>query len=147
MAQGHRPGMTGERLNFIVPVARVLFASVFVAAAPGHFTRESIEHASAHGVPFPEALVPLSGILALLGGLSVALGYKARAGAALLIAFLVPVTVMMHDFWAVSDPGMAKLQQVMFMKNVTMLGGALLLLYYGSGPVSLDARARRMRGG
>jgi putative oxidoreductase len=52
---------------------------------------------------------------------------------------------MMHDFWALSDPAAAKLQQVMFMKNITMLGGALLVLYHGAGPISLDARDRRDR--
>lgn len=138
--------MSGERLKFIVPAARGLFASIFVIAAPGHFTSESMQHAASRGVPFVEALVPLSGLLAGLGGLSVALGYKARAGAALLVAFLLPVTVMMHDFWNITDPGMAKLHQVMFLKNVSLLGAALLILYYGAGPVSLDARARARRG-
>lgn len=137
--------MIGERIDYLVPAARVLFAAVFVMAAPGHFGGESIANAAAHGVPAAEALVPLSGLLALLGGLSVAFGFKARLGAVLLIAFLVPVTVMMHDFWAVADPAAAKLQQVMFMKNVTMLGGALLILYYGAGPISMDARAWRER--
>jgi len=137
--------MIGERIDYLVPAARVLFAAVFVMAAPGHFGGESIAHAAAHGVPAAEALVPLSGLLALLGGLSVAFGFKARLGAVLLIAFLVPVTVMMHDFWAVADPAAAQLQQVMFMKNVTMLGGALLILYYGAGPISMDARAWRER--
>lgn len=137
--------MIGERIDYLVPVARVLFAAVFVMAAPGHFGGESIAHAAAQGVPMAEALVPLSGLLALLGGLSVAFGFKARLGAVLLIGFLVPVTVMMHDFWTVADPAAAKLQQVMFMKNVTMLGGALLILYYGAGPISMDARAWRER--
>lgn len=138
-------GMIGERIDYLVPAARVLFAAIFVMAAPGHFGSEAMAHAASHGVPFVEALVPLSGILALLGGLSVALGYKARLGAVLLIAFLVPVTVMMHDFWTISDPAAARLEQVMFMKNVPMLGGALLILYYGAGPISLDARAWRER--
>jgi putative oxidoreductase len=142
----HIHGMIGERLQFIVPVARVLFASIFVMAAPGHFGGQAIEHAAGRGVPFAEALVPLSGILAGLGGLSVAFGYKTRIGAVLLIAFLVPVTVMMHAFWTVTDPMMARIDQVMFMKNVAILGGALLLLYYGAGPVSLDARGRQLRG-
>lgn len=137
--------MLGDRIDFMVPAARVLFAAIFVMSAPGHFSGEMMEHAAAHGVPFVEALVPLSGLLALLGGLSVALGYKARVGAVMLIAFLVPVTVMMHDFWSVSDQAAARLEMVMFMKNVTMLGGALLVLYYGAGPISLDARAWNRR--
>ena len=67
-------------------------------------------------------------------------------GMALLVLFLVPVTLMMHGFWAVTDPAAQSVQQIMFMKNVSMLGGALLIAYFGAGPVSLDGRAARQRG-
>jgi putative oxidoreductase len=79
-------------------------------------------------------------VLALLGGLSIALGYKAKLGALLLVVFLIPVTVTMHGFWAVADPMMRGMQQAHFMKNLSMLGGALLIAYFGSGPLSLDSR-------
>jgi putative oxidoreductase len=49
----------------------------------------------------------------------------------------------MHRFWAIEDPLMARLEQVMFMKNLSMLGGALLIAHFGAGPFSLDARTRR----
>jgi len=84
--------------------------------------------------------VPLAGIIALLGGISILLGWWARAGAWLIVLFLIPVTFMMHRFWAVTDPMMHKMQMVMFMKNIAMLGGALLIAYYGAGPVSIDTR-------
>ena len=90
-------------------------------------------------------LVPASGILALLGGLSILLGYRAKLGAWLLVIFLVPVTVMMHNFWAVKDPMMAQMQMAMFLKNMTMLGGALLISQLGAGPWSVDARRRSAR--
>ena len=73
------------------------------------------------------------------------MGYKARWGALLLALFLLPVTMMMHRFWAISDPQMAMVQQVMFMKNVSMLGAALLLMYFGAGPISFDNALRRKR--
>jgi putative oxidoreductase len=47
---------------------------------------------------------------------------------------------MMHNFWAMTDPGMAQMQQIMFMKNVSMLGAALLIAHFGSGPLSVDNR-------
>ncbi len=78
----------------------------------------------------------------MLGGLSVVLGYHARAGAWLLVIFLVPVTLMMHRFWGVPDPMMAQMQMAMFMKNLSMLGGALLITQLGTGPLSLDARVQ-----
>jgi putative oxidoreductase len=54
--------------------------------------------------------------------------------------FLVPVTVMIHNFWAMTDPNMAQVNQIMFMKNLSMLGAALLITYFGSGPLSVDNR-------
>jgi putative oxidoreductase len=84
-------------------------------------------------------MVPASGILALLGGVSILLGYRARFGAFLVLLFLVPVTLIMHRFWGVADPQVAALQRVMFMKNLSMAGAALMLMYYGSGPMSLDS--------
>jgi putative oxidoreductase len=132
-----------EWLRYIVPLGRALFAAIFVASALSHFSRETIDYAASEGVPVASVFVPVSGVLALLGGLSVLLGYHARIGAWLLVAFLVPVTLLMHKFWAVSDPMMARVQFVMFMKNLSMLGGALLIAYFGSGPLSVDsARAR-----
>jgi putative oxidoreductase len=79
-------------------------------------------------------------VIALAGGLSIVLGYHARIGGWLLVLFLVPVTLMMHKFWAATDPQMAQMQQAMFLKNVSMLGGALLIAHFGAGPLSLDAR-------
>jgi len=52
----------------------------------------------------------------------------------------IPVTLSMHAFWAVKDPMMAQIQFTMFMKNVGLLGGALLVTHFGAGPHSLDAR-------
>src|SRR5260221_8872472 len=123
-------------MKYIVLMGRVLFSSIFVMASLGHFSDQTISYAAAQGVPLASIAVPLSGVLALLGGLSVALGYKAKYGAWLLALFLVPVTVMMHNFWAIADPMTARMQQAMFMKNLTMLGTAFLISYFGSGPLS-----------
>jgi putative oxidoreductase len=106
----------------------------------GHFSPQVIGYAAQQGVPLAGLLVPLSGLIALVGGLSILFGYRARIGAWLLVLFLVPVTLMMHRFWDVADPMMAQIEQSMFMKNLSMLGGALLIAYFGAGPFSLDAR-------
>ena len=127
-------------LRYVVPVGRVLFAAIFVMAAFNHFSSKTIGYATSVGVPLAAVAVPLSGVIAVLGGLSVALGYRTRVGAWLIVVFLVPVTLMMHAFWGVSDPMMAQIQMVMFMKNLSMLGAALLLAYHGAGPISFDRR-------
>jgi putative oxidoreductase len=82
-------------------------------------------------------------VVAIAGGLGILLGYRAKLGGWLLVLFLVPVTLMMHKFWLVQDPMMAQIQMILFMKNVSMLGGALLISRFGAGPFSLDARRSR----
>ena len=84
----------------------------------------------------------LSGVIALAGGLSILLGYRAKIGAWLIVLFLALVTPALHNFWAFSDPMAHQMQLVMFMKNVSMLGGALLITQLGSGPWSLDVRRK-----
>ena len=130
-------------LRWAVPVGRALFAAIFILSSFKHFSPGTIQYAASQGAPLPNLLVPLSGVLALVGGLSVLLGFRARMGAVLLLAFLVPVTFIMHHFWNIPDPQMAATQEVMFMKNLAMMGGALLLLYFGAGPISIDARPHR----
>src|SRR5580700_7913566 len=109
-------------------VGRILYSLLFLSAAPGHFSAATIGYAAAQGVPLANLAVPASGILALLGGLSVALGYKTKLGALALIAFLVPVTFMMHNFWTITDPTMHQLQLTLLMKNVALVGAALTFI-------------------
>jgi putative oxidoreductase len=125
-------------MRYLPLVGRILFALLFVASSCGLFTSGGIQQAAQQGVPAASLLVPLAGLLALVGGLSVLVGVKARWGALLLVLFLVPVTLMMHNFWAVSDPQMAMIQRVNFFKNIALVGGALVIAYFGAGPVSVD---------
>jgi putative oxidoreductase len=127
-------------MRMLFPIGRVLFALIFITAAPRHFTWEGIHHAADLGVPLAGLLVPVAGVMALAGGLSVALGWKARWGAWTLVAFLIPVTWMMHAFWKQSDAAAFHIQQAMFVKNLSMLGAALLLTQFGAGAMSIDGR-------
>jgi putative oxidoreductase len=129
-------------MKFIVPVGRVLYSLIFISSGFSHFSATSVGYAASQGVPMPSILVPVSGILAIVGGVSVLLGYKARWGAWLLILFLIPVTLMMHGFWKFN--GMeGQVQMSMFMKNTSMLGAAFLIAWFGAGPVSFDAKQNK----
>ena len=132
----------GSTVGFIVLLGRVLFVAIFVVASLGDFQSGTIGYAASHGVPMANVLVPVAGVISLAGGLSILLGFKARVGAWLIVIFLVPVTLMMHAFWGLTDPMAAQTQQIHFMKNVSMLGAALLISQFGAGPLSLDARNR-----
>ena len=127
-------------MGAIVLLGRLCFAAIFIKASFGHFSEGVIGYAAEKGVPLASVAVPLSGVLALVGGLSIALGYKAKWGAWLLVLFLVPVTFMMHNFWAAQSPTEYQIQQIMFLKNIAMLGGALMLTHFGAGPWSLDSK-------
>lgn len=122
---------------------RQLFSVIFILSSASHFHPPTVEYAARHGVPFAGVLVPLSGAVALVGGLSVLLGYRTRFGAWLLTLFLVPVTLVMHNFWAVADASAFQVERALFLRNVALLGGALLIGYFGGGPLSLDVLMHR----
>jgi putative oxidoreductase len=129
-------------MRYIVLAGRILYAAIFINSGFFHFSSMAVEYARSQGVPISSILVPLSGLIAIAGGLSIAFGFKARAGAWILVAFLIPVTFFMHPFWNITDPMQQQVQMAMFMKNISMLGAALLVAWFGAGPVSFDAQRR-----
>lgn len=122
----------------LVPFGRILYSLIFLFSGFNHFTQNAIAYAGQQGIPAPNILVPLSGIIAIAGALSILTGYKARLGGLLLILFLVPVTLMMHQFWNTDDPMMQQVQLTNFMKNVSLLGAAILLSFFGAGPSNIE---------
>lgn len=128
----------------VVLLGRILFSLVFLLSSINQFNGSEVAYASASHVPAAKIAVPLAGVLILVGGLSVLFGYKAKWGAWLIVLFLVPVTPMMHNFWA-SPAAMYQMQLINFEKNLSMLGGAFLITQFGAGPWSLDALAASKR--
>jgi putative oxidoreductase len=130
-------------MNLMVLFGRIFYAAVFLISVPGLFSESTIRYAASQGVPAAEVFVPLAGIIELLGGVSILIGYRAKEGALLIVLFLAPVTLMLHKFWNIADPAAAALQQVHFLKNLSLLGAALLIAYFGSGPLSLENWTKR----
>ena len=77
-------------MKFLFPLGRLLLVFNFIVAFPYHLTHEAVQDAAKQSVPLAGLLVPLSGVLALAGGLSVAIGYKARWGHGRWLHFLYP---------------------------------------------------------
>jgi uncharacterized membrane protein YphA (DoxX/SURF4 family) len=117
-----------EAILFLV--ARLLFGGYFVFNAVNHFTqvRMMSGYAQSKGVPAPKLAVTFTGLLLLIGGVSVLFGIYPILGATALVLFLVPVTFTMHTFWKIEDPQMKMAEKVNFTKNLALVGGALLLL-------------------
>jgi putative oxidoreductase len=129
-------------MKYIVLFGRIIFSLLFLLTITFHFRKFTFDYAESQGLPVPAFFVPLAGVLAIGGGLSIAFGYKARAGAWLIVMFLVPVTILMHAFWKESDPTQMQMQLTAFIKNSAMLGGAFLISYFGAGPLSFDEKKR-----
>ena len=127
-------------MKIVTPIARVLFSMIFLMTGFSHFSTAAIAYAAYQGVPMANLLVPAAGIIAMVGAVSIILGYKAKIGALLIVLYLIPVTYEMHAFWKIADPMQQQMQLADFMKNISILGGALFFFVQGAGAYSLDAR-------
>lgn len=126
--------------SFIALLGRICLSLIFLALAFHAFTNWNVmvQTVEKMGAPNAQWFLVAGTALMLLGGLSLLIGYKTRIGALLLIVFLVPVTLMMHNFWVAQPDVERDLQFIMFFKNVAILGGLLYVLAYGCGGCSLD---------
>jgi len=129
--------------NLTVPIGRFLFSLIFIISGFNHFTSGSVGYADSMGLPLADLLVPISGLMAIVGGISLLIGLHAKAGGVLLLLFLVPVTLIMHNFWRTQDPIEAQMQLIHFLKNTALIGGIILIIFFGGGPFSLDNRKKK----
>ena len=117
-------------MEFAFLIGRIIIGLYWIYGAIAHFTqaKSMIPYAKMKGVPFAEIAVPGTGALLLIAGLSILTGIYPVIAVAALILFLVPVTVMIHNFWTVEDQMMKMNDMVMFTKNMALLGYTLVLL-------------------
>ena len=117
-------------LDYVFVLGRILYGGFFVLGGLNHFQHLDMMSGfvSSKGVPAPKAVVALSGLLIIVGGLSVIVGYHVWFGLACIMLFLVPVTFLMHNYWVEKDMMQRINQRVNFQKNVALLGAALMML-------------------
>jgi putative oxidoreductase len=117
-------------MEYLFLIGRVIFGGYFLMNAYNHLAHsgQMVGYAASRKVPSPKLAILGSGVLLLLGGLSILTGIRIGIGIAMLALFLIPVTFTMHNYWALPDP-MAKMgERVNFMKNMALLGAALMML-------------------
>jgi putative oxidoreductase len=116
-------------MEIVFLIGRILFAFMFVMSGLNHLTKADhmVGYAQFKGVPSPKLAVQGSGVVLLLGGLSVILGVWADFGAIVLAAILVIMAVKMHNFWAIEDAQAKQADMIGFMKNISMAGGAVFM--------------------
>jgi len=117
-------------MDVLVLIGRILFSALFLPAALNHFTHTDTMtgYVQSRGVPAARAAVLGSGVILLLGGLSVLLGIWPDLGALLLTVFLVPTALLMHSFWKETDPQVKQMEQTHFSKDMALAGASLALL-------------------
>ena len=123
---------------------RVLLAVLFLPAGLskiGGFSG-TVGYITSKGLPFPELAAVAAIVLEVAGGLALLLGFGTRWAALALAGFTLVATVIFHNYWAM-PAAQQMVQQLMFMKNIAVVGGLLTLAAWGAGTWSVDARQGR----
>jgi len=137
-------------------LGRVLIATIFLVSAAGnkiwkfnevagYMAAEGVPQTPVLGIPLHKILLVGAIVFLLLGGLSVAVGYKARLGGFMLLVFLAGATYYFHDFWTM-EPENRSLEVIQFLKNLSLAGTMLFIIANGAGPGSLDRRRQTAAG-
>lgn len=96
------------------------------------------------GIPAHKYLLCGAIVFLIVGGISVAIGFKARLGAFMLLLFLLAATYYFHDFWN-AEPDQQPAEMIQFLKNLAISGTMLFIIANGAGPGSLDTRKKSKR--
>ena len=125
----------------VVVLARLLLALIFVMAGFSKFgdLGGTAGYIASKGLPLPQVLAFMTAALELIGGIALVIGFQARWAALAMALFTLLATVLFHNFWAMlADQQFV--QQLMFMKNLSIVGGLLMVFSLSAGPASVDAR-------
>ena len=110
-------------------IGRVLFALLFISSGVNHFAQNSAmtAYAKYKKIPMAKIAVYLSGLMLVLGGIYIALGFYADLGALLIAIFLIPTAFLMHAFWKESDATAKANERIAFFKDLSLAGAALII--------------------
>lgn len=121
-------------LNFAAPVGRTLLASVFLLSGVNKIGAYEATQGYMDAMGVPGALLPAAIAFEIAAPIAIILGFYARSAAFLLAGFSLLTALVFHFDFA------DQIQSVMFLKNVSIAGGLLLLVSAGPGALSIDPR-------
>ena len=127
--------------NFGPLIGRILLAAIFLMSGIGKIGgfAGTAGYMASKGIPMTDVLLALTIVIEIGVALMLIAGFNARLGATALFLWMIPVTFVFHNFWAMpADQQM--IQQIMFMKNLGLMGGMLYIMAFGSGPMSIDRK-------
>ncbi len=112
-------------------MGKILFGGYFLRSGYNHIKNLGMftGYAGSKGVPIPKVAVFVTGLMLLFGGLALIFGPYTQLAILVLIVFLVPTTIMMHQYWKITDPMQRMGENVNFYKNVALIGSLLMLFY------------------
>jgi putative oxidoreductase len=121
------------------PIARILLSALFLLSGfnkIAHFGASS-QMIKGMGVPFASLATGIAILIEIGGAVAIIAGWKTKLAAWVQFVYLIPVTFMIHNFWA-SPAAMQQDQMVHFMKNLGIMGGLLILAGRGPGASAID---------
>ena len=129
---------------YVCILGRTLLAAMFIIAGFGKLThvQGTAAYIASAGLPLPIVVAIGVGLLELVGGLALVVGYRVQIAGLALALFTLLASVLFHAYWAVPADQMHA-TQLLFMKNMSIAGGLFLISALGAGPLSLDAKAGR----
>ena len=129
--------------NFGPLIGRLLIAAIFIVSGYGKIGgfEGTTAQIAAKGMPLPELAAAGAIAVELVGGILLIVGWHARLAATALFLFMIPTTLLFHNFWAFEAAQQAG-QRIHFMKNLAIMGGILYVMAFGAGPLSVDGRRR-----
>ena len=127
--------------NYGPLIGRIMLGVIFVMSGWGKIggfegTAGAI---ASKGIPLSQIAAAITILIELGGGILLIVGWQARWAATAIFLFLIPATLLFHNFWAV-DAAQQAMQQTHFLKNLAIMGGMLYVMAFGAGPLSIDNR-------
>jgi putative oxidoreductase len=133
--------MISSLINPFTLLGRILLAALFIPAGISKISgfAGSAGYIASKGLPLPEVGVVIAIAVEVLAGLALLFGFGTRFAALALALFTLAATFIFHNYWAMPTD-QAMMQQLMFMKNIAVVGGLLVLAAHGAGRFSVDAK-------
>lgn len=125
-------------------IARLCLASIFLVSSASKFMffDQTSQYMASKGLTMIPLFLVGAAAVEFFGGLLLVLGYKTRLAASLLLLYLIPATVIFHDFWNLGGADQLE-AQIMFLKNLAIFGGLLYVLACGAGMLAVDTCCRK----
>jgi len=129
-------------------IGRILISVIFLLSGYGKLTSfgASAAFLASKHFPIPSAMVAGAVIVELIGGLCLVFGFQARIVAFIMFLYLIPTTLIFHNFWALQGAARGD-NQIHFLKNIAIMGGLLMVSAYGPGKLSVDGRSAATQAG